>query len=78
MRKSKHPSKRIRANEHMTHQEIKVFMNLHGLSKKELAEILGVTPKAVEFWVSGQRCITITNSRLMRLFDVYPQLLKEF
>lgn len=62
----------------ITAKEIVAFMNYHGLSVKELSEILGVTGQAIRYWKSGERVTTITISRLIRLFIKYPQLLREF
>lgn len=71
-------SPRIIENEKLTPQELQTFMNHHGISVREMSEILGVTVKAVQWWLGGQREISVTNSRLVRLFDKYPQLIKEF
>ena len=58
--------------------ELQDFMNHHGISKKELSEIFGVTIQAVNLWLDGKREFSVTNSRLIRIFKKYPQLLKEF
>jgi len=62
----------------MRPEELKDFMNRHGLSAAEFSEILGTTKKAVQWWLSGDREISVTNTRLIKTFDKYPQLLKEF
>lgn len=62
----------------LTPEDLKKFMNFHGVSRQELADIFGVTYRAVEFWLNGSRQISLTNSRLIRIFHKYPQLLKEF
>ena len=59
-------------------QEIIEFMNLHGFGYREFAELLGVTYQAVKLWTNGKRYIGLTNSRLLRLFNKYPYLMKEF
>lgn len=72
------PSMRVTKNEKLTDEELRTFMNKHGLADKELGQILGVTLQAVRLWLGGSRSISVTVSRLVRLFDKYPQLLKEF
>jgi len=62
----------------MTSEELVSYMNLNGLSNKEFADILGVTEQAVKLWKDGKRKFNLMNSRLIRLFIKYPQLLKEF
>jgi DNA-binding transcriptional regulator YiaG len=53
-------------------------MNKQGIDDKELAEIFGVSVQAVWLWLEGERKFTVTNTRLVRLFQKYPQLLKDF
>lgn len=62
----------------MNSDELKAFMDKHGLSIREFSEIFGVTTVAVGYWLSGERKVSITSSRLIRLFDKYPRLLEEF
>lgn len=72
-------SKRIPViDELMTPEELAKFMKKHGFSAKELSELLGLSIQAVMLWQSGERPIKHTNTRLIRLFDKYPALLKEF
>ena len=71
-------SKRLINNEKLTVEQLKEFMNHHGISTKELSEIFGVTIQAVNLWMNGLREFSVTNSRLVRLFQKYPHLLKEF
>jgi DNA-binding transcriptional regulator YiaG len=71
-------SNRIKRGEKITTQELIEFMTINGISEKELAEIFGVTTQAVRLWVTGSREFTVTNSRLIRMFQKYPKLLKEF
>lgn len=71
-------SNRIQVRESMNPKELEIFMNKHGISKKELAEIFGVTEPAVHLWLNGERAISTTTTRLVRLFTKYPALLKEF
>jgi len=69
---------RIIKRECLKPKELQDFMNFHGISRRELSEIFGVTTPAVSLWLTGQREFSVTNSRLVRLFDKYPKLLKEF
>jgi transcriptional regulator with XRE-family HTH domain len=71
-------SKRSIENEIMSLKELNDFMKLHGISDKELSEIFGVTIQAVKLWLNGQREFSVTNSRLVRMFNKYPQLIREF
>lgn len=64
--------------ESLTIKEMQAFMQKNGLSNKEFAEILGVTIQAVTLWVEGKRDFSITNTRLIRMMQKYPQLLREF
>lgn len=59
-------------------EELADFMNHHGISVRELAEILGVSESAVKSWRCGFREMDLTKSRLIRLFDKRPELLREF
>lgn len=72
------PTPRIRNNEKLSTEELNEFMNINGLSVQEFAEILGVTEQAVKLWRNGSRDFSVTNSRLIKLFQKYPQLLQEF
>lgn len=71
-------SKRIKSNEKLSAHELNTFMDENGISVKEFAEILGVTEQAVKLWKNGNREFSITNSRLIRIFQKYPRLIREF
>lgn len=71
-------SKRISDNQKISPEELQAFMDHHGISIKELSEILGVSFQAVRLWLTGERSISVTNSRLVLLFKKYPKLIKEF
>ena len=71
-------SERIRSNERLPTKDLIEFMNHHGVSDNEFAEILGVTLQAVRLWKSGQREFSVLNSRLIRMFIKYPNLIREF
>lgn len=62
----------------MTANEMIDFQNKHGFSDDDLATFLGVTKQAVRLWTRGQREINMTITRVLRLLDRYPHLLKEF
>jgi len=59
-------------------KELDEFMKMNGLSKHEFALILGITPQAVQLWLDGKRDINLTITRLVRMFQKYPVLLREF
>lgn len=62
----------------LTAIELKQWMDLNGVANKDLAEILGVTIQAVRLWISGQREISKTITKIINLFKKYPKLLREF
>ena len=62
----------------LTIKELQAFMQKNGLSVYELADILGVTIQAINLWLAGKRDISVTTTRLIRLFIKYPTLLREF
>lgn len=62
----------------LTDVELKAFMDKHGISTKEFSQILGVTIQAVRLWLSGHRSISLTITRLVAMFEKYPQLIKDF
>ena len=62
----------------MTGTDLKAFMGRHHLDDRTLAGVIGVTPGTVNHWTVGRRSISLTVSRLLRTFDKYPQLIKEF
>lgn len=64
--------------ESLTIKELIAFMTKNGLSHKEFAEIFGITYQAVQLWLDGKRDISVTNTRLIRMFQRYPTLLREF
>lgn len=70
-------TKRVKS-ESITSVELKAFMNKHGLSNQEFAQILGITLQAVRLWVRDDRKVSLTITRLIALFEKYPQLLREF
>lgn len=62
----------------MTKFELSEFMLKHHLGEKDLAALVGVTPQAVRLWVTEKNPINQTTIRLIRLFEKYPTLIKEF
>ncbi len=62
----------------MTREEMIEFLKRHRLSAAELADILGVTPMAINHWCYGVRNISKPMGRLCRLFDKHPELMEEF
>lgn len=59
-------------------EELREFMNKHGISVLEFSQVLGVSRQAIKLWLDDKRDVTITNSRIIRLLNKYPQLIKEF
>ena len=55
-------------DELITIKEFIEFMNTNGISKHEMADILGVTVQAINLWVKGDRAINTTVSRVIRVF----------
>lgn len=72
------PERKNWKRDQMSAQELSEFMKLHGISEYEMSELLGVTPQAVRLWLTGQRPFSVLNSRLIRMFQKYPQLIKVF
>ncbi len=62
----------------MNQQQLATFLAKHKLTDTTLAELLGLTPSAVNHWMVGRRTIAKPYGRLLRMFDKYPQLMKEF
>ncbi len=62
----------------MNNEQLKIFMVKYKMSPKTLAELIGLTPMAVEHWLIGRRSIAKPYGRLIRLFDKKPELMKEF
>lgn len=67
-----------RSTVNLTAKQLKTFMNKNGFAVRELSELLGVTEQAVKLWLNDLRTINLTNSRLIRLFEKRPLLIKEF
>lgn len=62
----------------MSIKELIEWMNLQGYSQREFANLMGVTQQGVSLWLTGRRDFGVCNTRIIRLFKKYPQLLKEF
>lgn len=71
-------TKRTPPPENMTPEELEKFMRKHGFGEKEMGEFMGVTLQGVRLWLSGERAISVTNTRIIRLFNKHPHLMKEF
>ena len=52
-----------------TQEEIKAVRSKNNISQRLFAEILGVTPQAVEAWEAGKRKPTGTAVRLFQLIE---------
>ncbi|MFM6929363.1 MAG: helix-turn-helix domain-containing protein [Bdellovibrio sp.] len=62
----------------MSPREMLSFRVSLGMDEKEFAEFIGVTWQAVRLWETGQRAISETTARIVRLFKKYPELVKEY
>lgn len=62
----------------MNKDQLTSFMEKHKLDINKFADLLGVTPMAIQHWLVGRRSIAKPYGRLVRLFDRHPQLMKEF
>jgi len=62
----------------LTIKELMEFMDKNGLSKNELADILGITYQAISLWLNGKRDISLTVTRIVRIMQKYPQIIREF
>jgi DNA-binding transcriptional regulator YiaG len=67
-----------KTEEHLTIKELLDFMRTYGMSTQEFADTIGVTIQAVNLWIKGERDISLTTTRLVRLLTKYPQLIREF
>lgn len=68
----------VKNKENLTITELQAFMQKYGLSHQEFADTLGVTIQAITLWIKGQREISLTVTRTVRLLNKYPQLIREF
>lgn len=73
-----HDTEYVQDDIQLSADQLKNFLNYHGLSDKEFSDLLGVSPQAVKLWKTGQREFSETNSKLLRLFDKHPKLMREF
>jgi DNA-binding transcriptional regulator YiaG len=62
----------------MSPQEVIDWRERHKLSQEGLAKLLWVSWQAVDLWERGERRVSPTTVRLLKLFDKYPQLIKEY
>lgn len=67
-----------RTKENLSVKELRSWMNSEGMSDQELADIFGVSIQAVKLWLNGERDVSTTNTRLIRMFQKHPKLLREF
>ncbi len=62
----------------MSKSDFQTWLKHHDLTYEMFAKVIGVTPMAVHHWLTGYRTMSLTVTRLCRLFDRYPALLEEF
>lgn len=53
----------------MTPADLAAWMDRRGLKRPQAAEMLGVTPQAVGYWLRGERGIPTTVERLIACLD---------
>jgi putative transcriptional regulator len=59
-----------------TQNDIKALRNGNNISQRLFAEIMGVTPQAVEAWEAGKRKPTGTAKRLFQIMEQNPDLVE--
>lgn len=75
----KHEFKSKRVHEEtLTPEELIDFMNTYGISDVELSSILGVSLAIIKYWKTGERNMSLTTARLIRMFMKYPHIIREF
>lgn len=62
----------------MNSQDLDAFLKKYQLDPADFADMLGVSPAAVDHWLKGIRSIAKPYGRLVRLFDRHPELMREF
>ena len=62
----------------MTKEDLKLWMQTHGMTTEELAEMLGLTDQAVLYWTQGKRKIPEPIGRLLVFLGQRPQMMREF
>lgn len=62
----------------MTREDLKQWMNTHGITTDELADMLGLTNQAVLYWLQGKRKIPEPIGRLLVFLGQRPQMFREF
>ena len=62
----------------MTAKELAVWLTLMNMRPKELAELLGCSVTAVNFWLNGRRNIPEPIARILDLMARRPELINEF
>lgn len=58
-------------------KDLEAWLEKHDLSNREFASICDVTDTAVKLWLTGDRGVSGTTAKVMRLLDKYPQLKQE-
>lgn len=62
----------------MTALQLEEFLKRHNMEPNQFAELIGLTPSAVNHWLLGIRTIAKPYGRLIRLFDKHPKLMSDF
>jgi len=59
----------------MNKDEFRAILYKLGVSQHKLARALGISPRSVEYYLSGERAISGSVCQLMKLLDKRPLLL---
>jgi len=62
----------------MNKSDMKDFLVRHDMNHIQFAELIGVTPMAVDHWLRGRRKIPLMVFKICVLFDRFPAVIKEF
>lgn len=57
--------------------QVKEIRGKTGMSQKNFAGYLGVSPKTVEAWEAGRNCPCGASSRLLSIIEMYPAIIKK-
>ncbi len=62
----------------MDKTKLREFILRHKMTCPQFARLMGVTGMAVQHWLDGRRQMSLTMTRLCKLFDAHPELMSEF
>ncbi len=62
----------------MNPDELLSFLKKYDIGDDDFADLVGVGHTIVKYWLTGERKMSAPTVKLIRIFDRYPQLMKEF